>query len=311
MRTLRGFTLPTLGGLGSVLSFVCGVIALFESATSNEGIFAIYALLVAVFFLAAAITTQSVRHRRPLRYSSRVSRFLRVAEKAQVRDPETFTGEQAMSACKNLLNDIAAIYSEINKARCLASIEVMTHVGSPQAPYGRRAHDYQVHTLCRDDHCDDLEHGVRIRQTIEGSSSYEKIFHDPTCGAHYVSGNVERERQFRCPNRNVQIIKQSGLRRLLTRGASAPYRSTLVIKICEASRCAARVDHFPIGYLWLRSAATNAFDEDIDLEIMQSIGRSLAPLVTRITRASLPTRDFRRGSPDLPQAPPAARAAGA
>jgi hypothetical protein len=262
--------------------------------TVARGVAATVALLGAVSLIAVAFGLHASLHRRKLGYAAAAPDLLRIVEKARLADPYTLTPGQVVELCRSVLNDTADAFAKLTGARPFVSVELMAST-VPTLPAAQaselRAIDFVIETLCRDETSERLAGGLKLRMAVEANSSFRHIFRDPECSTFYHAGDVAKVRNFRC----------SLLDALEERSSAAPardslhYRATLVVKICQRDRCTSRQAHFPAGYLCLHSPLPHAFDAAIDVEIVQSIARAMAPLVSRLAGATLPVRDFRRG----------------
>jgi hypothetical protein len=279
---------------GGLLSFVTGIRSIVIGATSIEGTIAIVLLLLLVTSLGVALGIQGLTYGRAARYATAMPEILRLTERVWCSNPDTLTGTQATEICDRVVDSLAKIFCQISGARCHVSIEVLARTHEEPGGPKRRSSDYLVLNLSRDSTSDGLDHEDRRRHAVEANASYREIFHDPSCGAYYFRDDVAADSGYFSSELKADALGASGGRSFRRGRWPLHYRSTLVLKICQAVKCRTEGEHIPIAFLWLRSPEPGAFDEVYDVDLMQRLSRALAPIVTRCAEATKPTYDFRR-----------------
>ncbi|MCB9385701.1 MAG: hypothetical protein H6509_13885 [Bryobacterales bacterium] len=270
--------LPLIAVGGGLISLVAGVRSILSGNTTTEGVVAIVLLLLLATSLGIALGIQGLSYGRASRYASSLPDLLLLLEKTWRNNPETLTGAQATEICDRAVDALAKIYGQIAGVRCHASIEILTPAGPEAAPLRRESGAYDVVNLSRDHSSQGAELGDRRRLRIDESSAYRQIFESTECGAYSFSDDAAVDDK------------------LQTQDSTRPqhYRSSLMMKICQAELCRTGRQHAPIAFLWLRSPEPGVFDEVYDVEVMERMSRALAPIVTRCAQATKPTYDFRR-----------------
>ncbi len=297
MQSRRTYILQAIAVGGGLASLFTGLYAIVGGATSAEGTVAILLLLALSLSLGVALGIQALSYGRAARYARALGQILRLTDRVAALRPETLTGAQATEVCDRVVDDLATIFSQICGGPCFVSLEIMTPSHQSPSTALRRASDYVVVNLSRDAAGGDVTSQRQHRHSIDGNSSYRKIFHDPECGAHYYSDDVAAEESYNTTETRPGELELAGRGRFGP-GADWPlhYRSTLVVKVCKDDECRAGREHAPAAFLWLRSPMPGAFHEVFDVELARHMSKAVAPMVMRCVRANKPTHDFRRQS---------------
>jgi hypothetical protein len=276
---------------GGIASIIAAVTSVAFGATSVQGTVSIVLLLMLAISLAGALGLQALTFGRARRYAVCLPEIMQLAENIWCADPSVMTGKQATEMCDTVVEGLARIFQQISGARCHVSIELVAPLHEGLRGPLRRSSDYVVVNLSRDPSIDTLEHENRRQHPVDSNSSYRALFRAPGCQAYFFREDAAADMAYASSEYGAEELM--ALRRQRGRWP-LHYRSTLMVKICHAERCAEQGDHKAIGFLWLRSPEVGAFDEQYDVELMQRMGRAVAPLVTRCVKATMPTYDFRR-----------------
>jgi hypothetical protein len=279
---------------GAVVSLFTGVQAIVSGDASMESSISIVLLLLLSTSLGVALGIQGVTYGRAARYATAMPDLLRLTERISRQNPEMMSGNDATEICDRVVDALAKILTQISGAHCHVSIEILTRTLESSASFKRRAEDYVVLNLSRDSMSEGLDHEDKRRRLIEDNSSYSITFHDPSCSAFFFRDDVAADSAYRTSEMQANALPAA--RGVTFRRGRWPlhYRSTLVVKICQAELCRLDREHSAVGFLWLRSPEPGVFDERYDVELMQRISRAVAPIVTRCVQATKPSYDFRR-----------------
>ena len=276
---------------GGIASIIAAVSSVAFGATSLEGTVSIVLLLMLAVSLAIALGLQALTYGRASRYAGCMPQILQLAERIWRTDPSVMTATQATAMCDTVVEDLAKIFQQVSGARCHVSIEILTPTHEGIRGPLRRADDYLVVNLSRDSSTNTLSHESRRQHPVTENSSYKTLFRSPACLTVFFRDDVAADQAYASTERGAEELSSRGAGR---RQWPLHYRSTLMVKICNAERCTEMLDHKPIGFLWLRSPEPGVFDERYDVELMQRMSRAVAPLVTRCVQATKPSHDFRR-----------------
>jgi hypothetical protein len=286
--------LPVIAIGGAVVSLLSGVRSIVAGDTSLEGTVSIVLLLLLSTSLGVALGIQGLTYGRAARYANAMPELLRLTERIWRQNPELLTGTQASEVCDRVVDALAKIFSQISGARCHVSIEILTRTHESPAGPQRRATDYVVVNLSRDSSSDGFDHEDRRRHSIEGNASYQAIFRDPSCSAFYFRDDVAADNSYFSTELKGEMLPSARSGGFLRDRWPLHYRSTLVVKICQAEMCRSDREHQTVGFLWLRSIEPGVFDERHDVDLLQRMSRAIAPIVTRCVQATKPSFDFRR-----------------
>ena len=295
MHSRKTLALQTIAVGGGIASLITGVYALGGGVTSQEGTVAVVLLLLLSLSLGAALGIQALTYGRAARYAGAMSQVLRLMEEIGRCTPETMTGMQATAVCDRFVDDLAKIFCQICGAPCYVSIEILTPTRAASGIVQKRSTDYLVVNLSRDKASESLPNQHQQRHSIDGNTAYREIFQNPACGAHYLSDDVAAG-FYSTTELKADELARFSTDRLRRSRWPLSYRSTLVTKICRDEPCKTQDEHTTIAFLWLRSPATGAFNEEFDVDLMRRLSKAISPVVTRCTQATKPTFDFRRPS---------------
>ena len=301
MQGRKTYVLQAIAIGGGIASLLTGAYAIAGGATSAEGAVAIVLLIVLSISLGAALGIQAITYGRAARYAQALGQVLRLTGKLHRLSPETMTGLQATEVCDRFVDDLAKILSQICGSPCFVSLEILTPAHPAHSPSLRRATDFVVVNLSRDSTLEAITGQHQRRHSVEGNTAYRQIFEDNNCGAHYICDDVAAESVYTTTELKADALVQLSAGRLKGRRWPLQYRSTLVIKVCQAEPCSTGEEHIPVAFLWLRSPVPGAFHEEFDVELARHVSRGIAPVVTRCVRANKPTHDFRRQPAAVPE----------
>jgi hypothetical protein len=278
---------------GGLVGIAVGGYSVITGATSMEGTIAIFLLLLLAASLGIALGIQGLTYARASRYFTAMPDILLLIERIWRNDPGILTGTQAAEICDRAVDAIAKVFSQITGAPCQVSIEILSRLREDEGGPKLQSIDYLVVNLSRDSSSREASQDRR-RHAVDGNASYREIFHDAACGAFFFRDDVAADAAYFTSEIEAEALATTGGK--LTGRTSWPltYRSTLVVKICEADLCRSGREHMPIAFLWLRSAEPGVFDERYEVELMQRMSRALAPIVTRCVKATMRQHDFRR-----------------